>query len=108
MNNIPNPDSWMDVFVILACTAMVAVPSWFAQRAHKSAEVIRNQVVNGHTEPMRADLDRAIEAINNLAHDVRGLRKDVYAEEERRHQSVKEIRDEVDWKFNELNRRLGA
>ena len=36
MNTIPDPNSWMDVFTILAATAMVAIPSWFAARNHKS------------------------------------------------------------------------
>jgi hypothetical protein len=57
MTTIPDPNSWMDVFTILAATAMVAIPSWFAARNHKSIKKVTDQVVNGHTTPMRADLD---------------------------------------------------
>jgi len=115
LTTIPDPDNWLDVVTILAVALIAAIPTYFAQKArkaadsaHETAQVVREQVVNGHSEPMRADLDRAIAAINRLSEDMRLMRKDLFAEEERRHQSVKEIREEVDWKFNELNRRLGA
>lgn len=109
MNSIPNPDSWMDVFTILMSTLLVAVPSYFSIKAHRSSEVIKKQVVNGHGDspPMRADLDRAIAAIEALATDVQSLRRDLVDEEQRRHRNVSELRDEVDWKFNELYRRIG-
>lgn len=103
-----NPDSWMDVFTIIASTLLVAVPSYFSVKAHRATEEVKSQVVNGHAgaPPLRADLDRAINAIDALARDVTALRRDLVDEEERRHRNVSELRDEVDWKFNELNRKL--
>lgn len=109
MNTLFNPDSWMDVFTIIMTTLLVAVPSYFSVRAQRATEVVKKQVVNGHADspPMRADLDRAIAAIESLAHDVHSLRRDLVDEEQRRHRNVSELRDEVDWKFNELYRRIG-
>lgn len=106
MNTLFNPDSWMDVFTILFTTLIVAIPSYFSVKAHKAAEVVKSQVVNGHTSPMRADLDRAIAAIDDLSRNVNGLRRDLIDEEERRHRNIVELREEVDWKFNELNRKI--
>lgn len=98
----------MDVFTILLSTLLVAVPSYFSIRSHKITEEVKKQVVNGHGDapPLRADLDRAIAAIDALATDVTGLRRDLASEEERRYRHITELRDEVDWKFNELSRRI--
>lgn len=97
MNQIPNPDNWMDVLTILAAVAMVALPSWIAAvRNHQGIKDIKNQVVNGHTSPMRADLDRAITAVENLATDVRGLRQDLALEETRRRSAVADLYSELD------------
>lgn len=95
--NIFNPDNWMDVITILAVTAMVAVPSWLsAMKAHKGIQEVKDQVVNGHKTPMRADLDKALAAIEALAHDITGLRKDLAMEEDRRRIQIDDLRGDVD------------
>jgi hypothetical protein len=90
------PDDWMDVFTILAVALIAAVPSWLAHRNHKVVKDIKNQVVNGHENPMRFDLDRAIDAISALGEDVRRLRKDLMAEEDHRRLQISDLRDELD------------
>jgi len=77
VNTIPDPNSWMDVFTILAATAMVAIPSWFAARNHKSIKKVTDQVVNGHTSPMRADLDQMRDTLNEIHTDVRLVKTDI-------------------------------
>jgi septation ring formation regulator EzrA len=72
-----NPDSWMDVFTILAVSAMVAIPSWFAARNHKSIKKVTDQVVNGHTTPMRADLDSMKATLDEIHTDMRGVKTDI-------------------------------
>lgn len=108
MNQIPNPDSWMDVATILVAVAMMTVPSWFAMKAHKSSEQVRNQVVNGHADapPLRQDLDRAIASIEQLGQEVRGIRQDMIHEEDRRRSHIDELRSEVDRRFAELHKRI--
>lgn len=108
MNTIPNPDSWMDVATILIVAAMMSVPSWFAMKAHKSSEQVRNQVVNGHKDapPLRADLDRAIASIEQLGQEVRGIRQDMINEEDRRRTHIDELRQDVDRRFRELHKRI--
>lgn len=108
MNSIPNPDSWLDAVVILAAVMMTSIPSWFAIKAHRSAEAVRGQVVNGHKDapPMRADLDRAIAAIDQLGHEVRGIRQDMISEEQRRRSHIDELRQDVDRRFHELQKRI--
>lgn len=111
MNGWFNPDDWMDVvdhvLLILGAVSMTAIPSWFAVRNHKSIARVESQVVNGHKTPMRADLDKAILAIEALAHDVNGLRRDLADEEDRRRSHVRELREDFERKVTELNRRLG-
>lgn len=77
MTTIPNPDGWLDAFVILAATAMVAIPSWFAARNHKSIKKVTDQVVNGHTTPMRADIDSMKNTLDEIHTDMRGVKTDI-------------------------------
>lgn len=91
MNQIPNPDNWMDVFTILAATAMVAVPSWFAHRNHKDLKEVVYQTKNQHDTNLRDDVDRAIAAVEQLGQDFRGMRQDLAAEENRRRSEVAEL-----------------
>lgn len=96
MNTIPDPENWLDVITILAVAIIAAVPSWLAHRNHKTIRDIKDQVVNGHENPMRFDLDRAIDAISALGDDVRRLRKDLMAEEDHRRLQISDLRDELD------------
>lgn len=96
MNTIPDPENLLDVFTILAVAVIAAIPSWLAARNHKTIRDIKNQVVNGHTEPLRSDLDKAIAAIQALANDVTGLRKDLAMEEDRRRTQISDLADDVD------------
>jgi len=81
----------MDVFTILAATAMVAIPSWFAHRNHKDLKEVVYQTKNQHDTNLRDDVDRAINAIEKLGHDFRGMRQDLAAEENRRRSEVAEL-----------------
>ena len=98
--NWANPDDWLDLVAYawygLVLIAIAGVPSWFAARNHRGISDIKNQVVNGHTEPLRADLDRAITAIGDLSGDVRGLRQDLAMEEDRRRAAVADLYTELD------------
>lgn len=97
-----NPDSWMDVldhvWLGLVFIIVAGVPSWFSLRNHQGIRDIKAQVVNGHTEPMRSDLDRAINAVEDLANDVRGLRADLTAEGNVRRQQFGELRSDLDYR----------
>jgi len=95
VTQIPNPDSWMDVVTILAATAMVAIPSWFAHRNHKDLKEVVYQTKNNHNTNLRDDIDRAIRAVEQLGHDVRGIRTDLAAEEDRRRVQVAELEDRL-------------
>jgi len=84
VNTIPDPNSWMDVFTILAATAMVAIPSWFAARNHKSIKKVSEDtqkldqsISNGHTYPLRQDIDQIRDTINEIHSDVRGVKTDI-------------------------------
>lgn len=103
VNTIPNPDNWMDVVTILIATAIVALPSWFAARNHKGIQEVKAQVVNGHTQPLRADLDRVIASIDNLTADVRDLREELTVEANMRRSQIKDLRDDVDHRLHYRN-----
>lgn len=96
MTTIPDPENWLDVFTILMVALIAAVQSWLTHRNHKTIRDIKDQVVNGHENPMRFDLDRAISAISDLADDVRNLRKDLMAEEDHRRVQISDLRDEIE------------
>ena len=85
----------MDVVTILAATAMVAIPSWFAHRNHKDLKRVVYQTENNHHTNLRDDIDRAIRAVEQLGHDVRGIRTDLAAEEDRRRTQVAELEDRL-------------
>lgn len=72
------------------------MPSWLSFRSHRTITDIKDQVVNGHKTPLRADLDKALAAIEALAHDVRGIRQDLANEEDRRRVQISELRDDLD------------
>ena len=104
MSDFPNPDSWLDildhVWVGLVLLGVAAVPSFFSARNHKGIQEVKNQVKNAHTPNLRDDIDRAINAVETLGHDVRGIRTDLAAEEDRRRQQIRELRDDVERQLN--------
>ncbi len=108
MNGWFNPDNWLDlvsqILLILGAIGIAVVPSVIAARSHRSIQRVENSVSNGHTVPMRADLDRAIAAIEALAHDVRNLRHDISEEQQLRREVIAELREDVNRK---LGRRAG-
>jgi hypothetical protein len=77
MTTIPDPNSWMDVFTILAATAMVAIPSWFAARNHRTISKLDKSISNGHTYPLRQDVDEIRSTLNEIHTDMRGVKTDI-------------------------------
>ncbi len=85
---------WIGLVVIMAA----AVPSWMAARNHKSISAIKDQVVNGHApeQNLRDDVDRINAHLEALTHDIRSLRTDLMAEEDRRRIQIQDVRQELD------------
>lgn len=84
MTTIPNPDGWLDALVILAATAMVAIPSWFAARNHKQIKQVSEDtrkldrsISNGHDYPLRVDVDEIRATLNEIRTDVHGVKTDI-------------------------------
>lgn len=103
-----NLDLLMNLWIGLVLITVAAVPSWLAHRSHKTIREIKGQVVNDHpTTNLRDDLDRALDAIEAVACDVRGLRKDLMAEEDHRRLQISDLRDELEHRTGK-NRRLGG
>lgn len=109
--------NWLDlldhIWIGLVLIAVAAVPSYFAARNHKGIKNISEQVVNGHPDPMRMDLDKVIskldetsEKVNDIARDLTDLRVDLGQEEGRREVSDRELRDEFDKKFFDFFQRF--
>lgn len=100
MNSIPNPDDWLDVITILVATAIVAIPSWLTARNHKLIKSVKDQVVNGHTTPMRADLDVIKGDVAGLRDELRGgfadIRADLNEERAARRAGDATLRDELE------------
>ena len=97
MNGVSiNPDGWLDAAVILAVALIAVIPSWLAQRNHKLGKATLEQVKNQHSTNLRDDLDRAIHAVEALAHDVRTLRTDLMAEGDHRRRAMNELYSVLD------------
>lgn len=104
-------DSWLDIvgnlWIGIVLIVVAAVPSILSARSHKGIKSIQHQVVNGHKDPLRADLDKAYRAIeevafklDNVSHGLNNLRDELLHEESRRRASVQELRDDFDRKMN--------
>ena len=100
MNFPADASNWLDVFdhfiVVIGAIILAGIPSYFAARNHKGIKEVQAQVKNAHTTNLRDDLDRAINAVESLGTDVRGLRQDLVMEEERRRRQIAELRDDVE------------
>lgn len=112
MNGWFNPDGYLDlisqVLLIVGGLAIAIVPSWFAAKANSTAQKLDKSISNGHATPMRADLDRVIDAIDRLSHDVSAIRRDLADEETRRRDHVAELREELHRKVDDLHRKFGT
>lgn len=99
MNTIPDPENWLDVLTIIAVAIIAAVPSWLAARNHKTIQAVKDQVVNGHTTPMRADIDLMREDLASMRDEMRGgftaIRNDLNEERTARRSGDDMIRDEI-------------
>lgn len=117
----PDPDSWLDLVAYLLVGVVMllvaVVPTWITVRSSRGIKDIKNQVVNGHTSPLRADLDKAIAAIealggdlvrfkNSISSEISHLREQLTDEEQRRRSSVAELRSDYDRKLNDIGKRL--
>ena len=95
MSEFVNIDSWMDIvdhaLVGLVLISVAAIPSWFALRNHTKIQAVSDQVTgvaaqvtNGHTTPMREDVDgvrRVLDEIRadqlEIQGDIHGMKSDV-------------------------------
>jgi len=88
VNEFYNPDSWMDVldhiWIGLVLISIAAVPSWFAYRNHGKIQKVSDQVtgvaaqvVNGHSTPMRADVDDIRTVVDEIRVDIHLIKSDV-------------------------------
>jgi len=68
-------ENWLDlldhIWIGIVLIAAAAVPSFFAARNHKGIKKVQDQVVNGHTTPMRADLDGLRETLHKMGDNIR-------------------------------------
>lgn len=98
--------NWLDLvdhaWYGLVLIAVAAVPAYFARKSHEAIQTVNRKtdtivgnVQNGHTEPLRADIDRVIQAVDDLAHDVRSIRTDLAMEEDRRLRDVAELENRI-------------
>lgn len=109
--------NWLDlldhVWIGLVLIAVAAVPSWFAARNHDGIKQIKDQVVNGHKDPMRSDLDKVITTIadldnkvDSIAHSITSIREELVVEETRRRTGISDLRDDIDRRLDELRRKF--
>jgi hypothetical protein len=117
VTNFADINSWMDVignfWVGLVLIAVAVIPAFISAKNHSGIKKIQDQVVNGHKEPLRNDLDKVIKAlsetadkVDNIALGLNGLREELFLEEGRRRSNIKELREDIDRKFGEVAQRF--
>jgi outer membrane murein-binding lipoprotein Lpp len=88
MNWPSDASNWMDVFdhaiVVLGAIVLAGVPSWLAARNHSKIKGISEQVTgvaaqvtNGHTTPMRQDVDGIRAVVDEIRGDLHSMKSDV-------------------------------
>lgn len=84
MNFPPDASNWMDVFdhafVVLGAIILAAVPSFFAARNHKSIKQMDRSINNGHTYPLRQDVDEIRDTLNSVRDNVTDIRSELRQE----------------------------
>lgn len=117
MNAWTDVQNWLDlldhIWIGLVLIAVAAVPALMSARNHTGIKKIQDQVVNGHKEPLRNDLDKVIKAISDqsdkvdfISHSLTSLREELLQEEIRRRAGISELRDDFDRKFTQMARRF--
>lgn len=93
----------MDVFTIVAVTAMVAIPSWFAARNHSTLRKVDKSISNGHTSPLRMDLDEVRDTLKQIRADLHAVKSELG---DIRHEIREERKDrlELDHRFESYRR----
>ena len=96
--NWANPDNVLDLVAYgwygLVLIAVAAVPSFFAARNKRDIKSVYDSINNRPTS-IRDDLDKALTAIEALAHDVRAIRVDLMTEEDRRRRDVADLENRI-------------
>ena len=99
VQTIPNPDSWLDVFTIISVTLLVVVPSWLAARNQRTLKTLDKSISNGHTTPIREDLDHVRSTLGHIRGDLHSMRtelgdiRDEIREERRQRQHLEKSFD---------------
>lgn len=125
MNWPSDASNWLDVLdhglVILGAIILAAVPSVFSARNHlvgkrnsATLDEIKGSVINGHGDkPLREDVDRVIAevgkmaaAVDRMAQVVSEIREDAADERTTRRTEIRELREDMDTRLTQLNRRL--
>jgi hypothetical protein len=102
-----NPDSWMDSFVILAgLTITAGLPTWLASRNHKTLKEVKEQVTNGHANPLRMDMDMILTHINEISKDIDALAAMLVVEEADRRTADRDLRHDWHEQIREIEKRL--
>lgn len=98
--------TWLDildhVWIGLVLIAVAVVPSWMAAKNGKGIKKISEQVVNGHTDPLRSDLDKVIATVESIDHGLHSLREELIHEETRRRSAIRELREDFDRRFIDM------
>lgn len=77
-----NPDSWMDVFTLVALALIGAVPLW------RRIKRIDDQVTNDHTDNMRVEITKGFKDIRA---DIQLLRDELHTERKERIEGDKRL-----------------
>lgn len=102
-----NPDNWMDSFVLIFMSVMLAVPSIYAARSQRMVAKLDKSINNGHSpdQPLRGDVDeirRTLSDIHRDLHTVKSELGDLRAEL----RTERKDRLELDSRFERFVRRI--
>lgn len=117
MSDFANIDGWMDIidhiWVGFVLITVAAVPSIISAKNHRGIKRIQDQVVNGHKDPLRSDVDKLMKTlsetsdkVDSISHGLTSMREELIQEESRRRASISELRDDFDRRISDLVHRF--
>lgn len=114
-DNWDEPKNWMEfadhILWVLGPFLIAIVPTILTlhnrkaiKENHDTLKEVKNQVSNGHADPLRTDLDRVIVMVNDIARNVGEIREDLAEERTSRRSAISDLREDVSRVENYVSR----
>ena len=66
----PDLNSWHDLVAMVFAAFLIGVPSWLTMRNHRAISKMDKSISNGHTNPLREDVDEIRNTLGHIREDL--------------------------------------